>query len=55
MTGFERFSVNDARKITYNFSVAPFVYSLKGKKFLIFCLTPYFYLQIIKQFLRRYL
>ena len=54
MTGFERFSVNDARKITYNFSVAPFVYSLKGKKFKYYFL-PYPFLQIIKQFLRRYL
>ena len=28
MTGFGRFSVNEARKIINNFSVAPFVYSL---------------------------
>ena len=28
MTGFGRFSVNEARKIIRNFSVAPFVYSL---------------------------
>ena len=30
MTGFERFSVNDARKITGNFSVAPSICSLKA-------------------------
>ena len=28
MTGFGRFSVNDARKFFIKFSVAPFIYSL---------------------------
>ena len=33
MTGFGRFSVNEARKIINNFSVAPFVYSLNSRDF----------------------
>ena len=47
MTGFGRFSVNEARKITCNFSVAKFIYSLKHK-FLLMLFFVYIRLKILK-------